>query len=53
MVSLEKYRLICYYLIEQRRSWSFGSRLEFPTESWFALPNRLKAENKGTIQKKL
>ena len=26
--------------------------MEFPIESWFALPNRLTAEKKGTKQKK-
>ena len=35
------YKNHCYNLSEQRRSWSFGSRLEFPNESRFALPNRL------------
>ena len=39
--SIAFYKNCCYSLSEQRRSWSFGSRLEFPNESRFALPNRL------------
>lgn len=45
------FSIFCYSLIEQWRSWTFGSRLEFPKESWFALPNRLRSRNQGTLQK--
>lgn len=41
----------CYTIFERRRSWSFGSWLEFPPRVWLTLPNRRHAEKRAAITK--